>query len=87
MLLFDTNAMMRYLLQDDKVMADKVEKQLNENVCHIPVEVMAEMVYVLLKVYGVERGIIASTLSDLAEYSKAEDYEVFSFDKKLLKYL
>jgi predicted nucleic-acid-binding protein len=67
MVLFDTNAILRYILQDHEEMADRVEKRLTEELCHIPVEVVAEVVYVLSGVYRVERKTIARTLNDLAE--------------------
>ncbi len=67
MVLFDTNAILRYLLQDNREMADSVEKRLEEELCHIPVEVVAELVYVLTGVYRVERKKVAHTLNDLIE--------------------
>ncbi|MDR2969222.1 MAG: hypothetical protein LBV32_06410 [Tannerellaceae bacterium] len=35
MVLFDTNAVLRYILQDNADMADKVEAQLQENTCYV----------------------------------------------------
>ena len=67
MVLFDTNAILRYVLQDNQEMADRVEQQLSNDVCYIPVEVVAEIVYVLLKVYNVERKVIAQTVMDISE--------------------
>jgi predicted nucleic-acid-binding protein len=67
MVLFDTNAILRYVLQDNVEMADRVERQLRGEVCYVPVEVMAELVYVLTKVYGAGRETVASTLRDLAD--------------------
>ena len=67
MLLLDTNAILRYILQDNLEMADIVEEQLSNNQCYIPIEVVAEIVYVLLKVYKVERKIIFQTLEDIAD--------------------
>jgi predicted nucleic-acid-binding protein len=120
MVLLDTNAILRYMLQDDREMADSVEQQLLNNVCYIPVEVVAEFVYVLLKVYGVERNVIAQAVTRIADadnvrlaqssvvrhalnvfvsstldfvdcllvgYAKEKLYSVFTFDKKLQKYL
>ena len=89
-------------------------------ICYIPVEVVAEIVYVLSKVYNVERDIVAKTITDityvnnirvaqknvvlyalgvyasttfdfvdclLAGYAHEEYYVVFTFDKKLRKFL
>ena len=47
-------------------MADKVEKQMQESICYVPVEVVAELVYVLTKVYGVDRKTVSRTLTDFA---------------------
>jgi len=120
MVIFDTNAILRYVLQDHQAMADEVEQQLSYEVCFIPVEVIAEIIYVLSKVYGLRRNIIAQTMIDIAGvknitiaqynvvfhalrvyatttldfvdclltgYAKEDKYTVFTFDKKLQKYL
>jgi len=67
MVIFDTNAILRFILQDNQVMADEVEQQMFDGVCLIPVEVVAEIVYVLSKVYGLKRDVIAQTIADLAD--------------------
>jgi predicted nucleic-acid-binding protein len=120
MVIFDTNAILRYILQDNQAMADEVEQQLFDCVCFIPVEVVAEIVYVLSKVYGLKRDVIAQTLTDIADldnikiaqkpvvlhalgvyaaitldfvdclligYAKENGHTIFTFDKKLQKYL
>jgi len=48
-------------------MADDVEQQLSNNVCYIPIEVVAELVYVLSKVYNVGREVIAQTILDISD--------------------
>jgi predicted nucleic-acid-binding protein len=65
MVLFDTNAILRYILQDNLEMAEAVKNELEANDCFITVEVMAEMVYVLSKVYKVERSLIAHTIEQI----------------------
>ncbi len=67
MVLFDTNAILRYILQDNADAANKVEQQLEEHLCYVPVEVMAELVYVLTKVYGVGRETVARILTALTD--------------------
>ncbi|MDR1781304.1 MAG: PIN domain-containing protein [Tannerella sp.] len=67
MVIFDTNAILRYILQDNQAMADMVEDEISKHVCLIPVEVVAEMVYVLLKVYGIKREVIANTINELSK--------------------
>jgi len=101
-------------------MADIVEEQLYNEVCYIPVEVVAEVVYVLLRSYKIDREIVAQTLIDFIDtqdaiffqsdvvrhalgvfasttfdfvdclligYSKEQRYSVFTFDRKLQKFL
>jgi len=120
MVLFDTNAVLRYILQDNLEMAEVVEQQMSNFYRCVPVEVIAEVVYVLSKVYKVEHNIISQTIinftntdkiriihSDvvrhalevfvsssldfvdclLVGYAKEKQYSVFTFDKKLQKYL
>jgi predicted nucleic-acid-binding protein len=46
-------------------MVAEVKKQLFDDTCCIPVEVVAEMVYVLSKVYKIQRDVVAKTLTNL----------------------
>lgn len=55
MIVLDTNAVLRFLLQDNREMADFVEDQMLRNRYMIPVEVVSEAVYVLTKVYKADR--------------------------------
>jgi predicted nucleic-acid-binding protein len=120
MVIFDTNAVLRYILRDNPVMLAEVKRQLSFGNCYIPVEVVAEIVYVLSKVYNVQRKDIAKTITNLtfmdnikiarenvvlhaicvyatttfdfvdclmAGYKEEEYYTIFTFDKKLRKYL
>ncbi len=63
MLLLDANVILRYLLADDASMADKAEEWIGSGLAHATMEVLAEVVYVLQKVYGTERRDIAETVS------------------------
>ena len=120
MVILDTNAILRYILRDNLAMVTEVKRQLSSDVCFIPVEVVAEVVYVLSKAYGVKRDIVAKTITAitylsnvalaqkkvvlhalsvyasttldfvdclLTGYVKEEGYTVFTFDKKLRRYL
>jgi len=120
MVLFDANAILRYILQDDTEMVNSVEQQLSTSFCYIPVEVLAEVVYVLSKVYNTDRNIISQIVIDITNtdkiivaqhnvvlhalrvyatttldfvdclltgYAKENKYTIFTFDKKLKKYL
>lgn len=66
MTVFDTNAILRYILHDNEEMADKVEKEILNGECFIPMEVFAEMVFVLSKVYKAKRADIAENLKEIA---------------------
>jgi len=120
MVILDTNAILRFILRDNQAMEDEVKLLLSSNACFIPVEVVAEIVYVLSKIYVVERNVIAKTISDITKlssvtvaqkdvvlhslgvfattafdfvdclligYSKEQQYSVFTFDRKLQRYL
>ncbi|MCL1934349.1 MAG: PIN domain-containing protein [Candidatus Azobacteroides sp.] len=67
-LLFDTNAILRYILQDNPTMANAVEAELESNTgnCLITTEVITEMVYVLTKVYKINRRLVAETIEGIA---------------------
>ena len=69
MLLFDTNAILRYILQDNLTMANAVEAELQSNLnnCIIPVEVVVEMVYVLNKVYKINRILVAEAIEGIVD--------------------
>lgn len=64
MKLFDANVILRYILNDNETMAQKVENLLESSQVFVPIEVIAEVVYVLLKVYKVERREISNTIDD-----------------------
>jgi len=120
MVILDTNAILRFVLRDNPSMEEEVKLLLSNKACLIPVEVVAEIVYVLSKIYGVERSVIAKTITDLTKldnitvaqkevvihalgvfasttfdfvdclligYSKEQQYSVFTFDRKLQRYL
>lgn len=81
MVLFDTNAILRYVLQDNEEMADAVEREILSQTCLIPIEVVAEITYVLNKVYKINRGVIAETVQgvlELKNVSTSDDDVVFA---------
>lgn len=61
-MLFDANAVLRFILNDHEEMADKVEEILQKETVSLTIEVLAEIVYVLEKVYSVSREDIAEGL-------------------------
>lgn len=60
-ILVDANVILRYLLKDVEDMAEEAARVMQGGAFTLP-EVLAEVVYVLSKVYGVERKEISSTL-------------------------
>ena len=62
MVLVDANVILRHVLKDNAEMAQKVEDLLKTNKVYVGFEVIAEVVYVLEKVYKVERNDIVNTL-------------------------
>lgn len=68
MKIVDANVVLRYLLDDHPEQSDMANHLIeNENIL-IPYEVIAEIVYVLQKVYKVDRSTISEILLDLFEY-------------------
>ena len=62
MVIFDANMILRYLLNDDQVMADRAEAYLDAGTVTVTTEVIAEVVYVLKGVYAMKRDEIAETV-------------------------
>ena len=62
MVVLDTNAVLRFLLQDDVEKASYVCSTLERKTCLFPLEVLAEAVYVLAKNYKIERMLIQQKL-------------------------
>jgi predicted nucleic-acid-binding protein len=62
-------------------MAVAVKNELDEGNGHITVEVVAEMIYVLNKIYKIERHIIADNLQKLIEmdYTLIAEHKVVSY--------
>ncbi|MEG0693290.1 MAG: PIN domain-containing protein [Oscillospiraceae bacterium] len=65
MKLVDANVILRYVLNDNEEMASQAEKAFNDGVVYIPMEVLAEVIYVLLKVYEIDRKSICETVLEL----------------------
>ena len=64
MKILDTNMILIYLLHDKAEMADTVTDIIKNNIVTVPVEVIAEVVYVLSKVYKADRKDIRRALFD-----------------------
>ena len=80
--IIDANVILRYLLRDDERLFEKASAVLEQvktghETVVIPESVLAECVYVLLKIYRVDRQIISEKLRGLFAYKG-----VVSPDKK-----
>jgi predicted nucleic-acid-binding protein len=68
MKIIDANIVLRYLLNDVNDLADKAAIIIENDDVFIPVEIIAEIVYVLEKVYKVNRNEILAALTGLTKY-------------------
>ena len=120
MILVDANIVLRYILWDNIEFANKAKEILENEQIILPFEVIAEIVYVLNKVYDVprknihqfilhiinypniltnnkkvlEKGLEFYTSSNfdfidsiLLGYNHEEGYKIYSFDKKINKFM
>ncbi|MCL2350294.1 MAG: PIN domain-containing protein [Defluviitaleaceae bacterium] len=78
MVLIDANVMIRIIINDNKDMAQEAAKFISENQVLIRNEVMAEIVYVLQKVYKIDRLEIYKLFRDIIEGAviKTENHDV-----------
>jgi len=65
MQIVDANIILRYLLADHKELSAKAEEIIDNNNIHLPIEVLCEVVYVLEKVYKIDRADISKELIDI----------------------
>ncbi|WP_217362262.1 PIN domain-containing protein [Cohnella herbarum] len=64
----DANLILRYLLQDVDQFLEQAREKIEDHYIFIPNEVIAEAVYVLEKIYKVERVHIFDSLRNLLSY-------------------
>ena len=76
MVMFDTNMILRYLLNDNQEMADKAEQYLDAGDVSVTIEVIAEVIYVLKGVYSLEQDKIVDTVKDFIELVSCQEREV-----------
>ncbi|OQW99706.1 MAG: hypothetical protein BWK80_62640 [Desulfobacteraceae bacterium IS3] len=81
MMICDANIILRYLLEDIPELSDKAANFIEKEQIFIPFEVVAEVVYVLEKVYSIQRKEFSETLIDMINYPNIE-----TLDKKVLEY-
>ena len=69
MKIFDANMILRYLIRDNEEMAEQTKQILKTEKVLILPEVIAEVIYVMIKVYKYERIPVADTLFRFVELS------------------
>lgn len=120
MAIADANIILRYILNDHEQLSAKAAEIIENNTITLPIEVACEIVFVLQKVYQVERDKIQGVLSELITedlvclekpelllkaldcygetkfdfvdcllwaYHDVERKSIFTFDRKLEKYI
>lgn len=75
-MIFDTNMILRYLLNDNSIMYEKSKYLVKQDNVWVTLEVIAEVVYVLRKVYAMERRIVANKVKAFAELVKCKESDV-----------
>ncbi len=85
MIILDTNMILRFLLQDNKEMADKATEIIDSENVIFTNEVAAEVVYVLNGVYQVSRSEISKVLIDFIEIDNIVSTEYGVLSKALCR--
>jgi len=68
MIVLDANTILHCILEDNEEAADLVDDQMARNECLVPPGVIAEIVYVLLKVYHTDRQEIEHSVSTILKH-------------------
>ncbi len=68
----DANVILRYILDDIEKLSQKAAEILENEPVFIPFEVVAEVVYVLEKVYKANRRALSEAIIELAAYKNIE---------------
>ena len=76
MVIFDTNMILRYLLNDQPETAQRAERCLEEGHVLVTIEVIAEVVCVLNSVYAIEREKISGILQAFLKYVNYRDSDI-----------
>ncbi|GHT86712.1 hypothetical protein FACS1894137_12670 [Spirochaetia bacterium] len=69
-LFLDTNAVIHFNMADDSEKFNRVADLLICRECHVPIEVIAEAVFVLEKAFALDRQIIADKLKDFIRFQE-----------------
>lgn len=84
--LVDANVILRYLLDDGNEISEQASKIIENEEIFIPNEVIAEVVYVLEKVYKVKRKDICKSLCGLISNSNIKTVETHVISTALKAY-
>lgn len=68
MVVLDANVILRYLLNDNEEMAREAENVIKTEVTVVPIEVIAEVGYVLKGVYSIEKIKIRDALGNIPKF-------------------
>lgn len=74
----DANILLRYILNDNEEQAEKAEKIIEAGEAYVLPEVLAEVVYVLTKVYEKDRKDVAAYLLRLLKLLVVENQNLIS---------
>ena len=77
-MMFDANMILRYLLNDNPTMYEKSKHLLKQDNVWVTLEVIAEVVYVLHRVYSLDRQMVSDKVKDFAELIKCKENEVLN---------
>ncbi|MBQ8678904.1 MAG: PIN domain-containing protein [Treponema sp.] len=72
----DANILIRYIINDNETMAQKADEAINSRTLFVLPEVFAEIVYVLTKVYGIERTDVADSMLELLDFVSTTEPEI-----------
>ena len=84
MKLVDANVILRYLLQEPQDQAEQA-KAVIEKGAFTTMEVMAEVVYVLQKVYGIDRAEISAAVIEVAGELAFDEYDILACAMELFR--
>ena len=80
-IMLDTNAVLRFITDDNQEKSEKVEDMINTADCIVSIEVIAEAVYNLRKDYEHSRQLIAEKIKDFIDIK-----ENLVFEENVVRY-
>ena len=78
MVMLDTNMILRYLLNDSAEMAEKAEQYIDSGKVIVTVEVIAEVIYVLKRVYALDRDEIVKAIKRFLNLVHFQEFDVLN---------